>query len=127
MLHLLVLAIIVGIALCHYFKPRKGLPPRVGPGILTTMRKMTVTSDLTTLEFLHDLSLLLTGAGKGTTNGAVFRINLPLLTPFIVSSDYKLVRLVMEGSTKDKLPTSEKPSLVRAIDYTSSASILTYV
>lgn len=127
MLQLLLLAVVIGVASYHWFfkKPRKGLPPKVGPGIWATISKMTTISDLTQIHFVHDLSLLLTGAGKGTTNGAVFRLNMPQLHPFIVATDYKLIRRVLEGSSKDKIPEAEKPAMLRSFDYASTASLLT--
>jgi hypothetical protein len=88
---------------------------------------MTTISDLTAHKFLHDLSLLVMSAGKGTTNGAVFRINMPQMKPFIVTTDYKLVRRVLEGSSKDNISEAEKSPIGRALDYASTGSILTYV
>ena len=114
MLPLIILAVVVGFALYYrFFKSHPNLPPKVGPG------------DLRTLDFLHELSLIVTGKGKGTSTGAVFRINMPQMNPFIVSTDYKLVRKVFEGSSKEHILEAEKTPLVRAFDYTTTPSLLT--
>ena len=127
MLLLLILASVVGLALCYwYFKPiRKGLPPLVGPGMLDTVAKFGTLVDLTQLHFFSDLSADVRASGKGTSNGAVFRLRVPQLHEFIVSSDYKLIRKVLEGSSKDKLLEGEKLSMMHTFDYASIPSILT--
>ena len=126
MLPLIILAVVVGFALYYrFFKSHPNLPPKVGPGIFETVGKMTAISDLRTLDFLHELSLIVTGKGKGTSTGAVFRINMPQMNPFIVSTDYKLVRKVFEGSSKEHILEAEKTPLVRAFDYTTTPSLLT--
>jgi hypothetical protein len=68
-----------------------------------------------------------TDTGEGTSNGAVFRLNMPQMKPFIVSTDYKLVRMVIEGNSRQHLLEAEKSPVVRVFDYASTASLLTYV
>lgn len=127
MLHLIILAVVVAFALYQRFfkSSTQNLPPKVGPGIFATLAKMTSISDLAMLEFLHELSQLVTGEGNGTPTGAVFRINMPQMKPFIVSTDYKLVRKVLEGSSKEHIFAGEKSPFARAFDYCSTASLLT--
>ena len=109
------------------FKTPNGLPPLMGPGYITTVKKLTTIDDLTMLKFLHDLSTQVTsGTGEGkTSNGAVFRINMPQLNPYIITTDYKLARKFLEGSAKEKIPEGEKPSVIRAFDFTSTPSLFT--
>lgn len=123
------LAISGGLALLYhfFFKPRKGslpLPPRCGPGMLATVSKLSTITDLSSLEFIRNVSREVTGIGR-TTNGAVFRLNMPQIKPFIVTTDHKLARLVLEGNSREKIPEGEKTPFIRVFDYASTPSLLT--
>jgi hypothetical protein len=89
-----------------------------------TVSRLTTIHDLSSLHFIHNLSKDIHGIGK-TTNGTVFCLNMPQLFPFIVSTDYKLARLVLEGNSIEHISAGEKSPIVRAFDYTTSPSILT--
>ena len=121
----------ISLVYCLYkklFKSPKGLPPLMGPGIVDTVKKLSTITDLSSLEFFHDMSLKVTSDGGGkTSNGAIFRINMPQLNPYVITTDYKLARKVLEGNSKENIPEGEKTPTVRVFDYASTPSILTSV
>ena len=118
--------LLIGLLIIVFFKyvkqSRKGrLPPKIPTSLFTNISKLTaITTE--PIDFLHDIAKDCPEAK--TPYGELFRIAMPMPSDYIVSSDYKLVRLVMEGDTSIDLPEAEKTTIIRAFDYIDRPSIL---
>lgn len=127
MLALLIGAAFVGIFSIFFLtkstKTRKGrLPPKVGGNFLFNVNKLTATEGTSSLDYPHDLSAQC-DEGK-TPYGAAYRLSMPMPSMYIVCTDYKLSRLVMEGDASVNLPEAEKADITRKFDYVDRPSIL---
>jgi hypothetical protein len=125
-----ILALILGLAglfLVVFFtrpgrKLKGRLPPKIGGNFLYNVNKLTATEGISCLEFPHHLSAEC-AEGK-TPYGAVFRLSMPMPSEYIVSTDYKLSRLAVEGDSSIGLPEAEKSDITRKFDYVDRPSIL---
>lgn len=107
-------------------KPRKKLrgplPPKIGGNFLSNISKLTATEGTSCLDYPHHLS---TECGEGKTPyGAVYRLSMPMPSEYILTTDYKLSRLVVEGDSSIGLPEAEKSDITRKFDYVDRPSIL---
>ena len=109
-----------------FFKYPKGLPPLFGPGIIDNVKTLSRVNDLSAIEHLHKMSLqVISRGGEGkTSNGALFRISMPQMSPFIINTDYKLALKVLQGDSQENLPEADKSPILRAFDYSSTPSLL---
>jgi hypothetical protein len=98
------------------------LPPKIGENFLSNISKLTATQGASPLEYPHRLSAEC-HEGK-TPFGAVFRLSMPMPTEYIVTTDYKLSRMITEGDSSIDLPEAEKSDITRRFDYIDKPSIL---
>jgi hypothetical protein len=98
------------------------LPPKIGGNFLSNVNKLTATEGTSCLEFPHQLSAKCR-EGK-TPFGAVYRLSMPMPSEYIVTTDYKLSRLAVEGDSSIGLPEAEKSDITRKFDYVDRPSIL---
>lgn len=102
--------------------PKGRLPPKIGGNFLQNVNKLTATEGTSPLEYPHQLSANCV-EGK-TSYGCVYRLSMPMPSEYIVTTDYKLSRMVMEGDSSIDLPEAEKADITRKFDYVDRPSIL---
>jgi hypothetical protein len=92
------------------------LPPLMGPGKLENMRSLTSVDDLQVVTHLMNLRDTMKDEDLGSSpRGSTFRLN--VLSPYkhyIVTTDYRLGRLVLEGDAEKGIPESGKSTIARA-------------
>jgi hypothetical protein len=103
-------------------KKKGRLPPKIGGSFLSNISKLTATQGTSPLEYPHRLSAEC-HQGK-TAYGAVYRLSMPMPSEYIVTTDYKLSRMIMEGDSSIGLPEAEKSDITRRFDYVDKPSIL---
>ena len=118
-------AVILGaalVAVAFYFFTREShaaarlpLPPLCGPNLFANVAALTNIDGIQAVQHVYDISNSIIDFGKSSC-GTVFRISMLGFTDFVVITDYKLARIVMEGNKDMGVPESEKTAIGRAFD-----------
>lgn len=93
------------------------LPPLLGfTSWIQNAKVLTSRNSFAAFEYLQNLSISIQGLGK-TKYGSVFRIVLtPIAKYYIIISDYKLARIVLEGDNSRNIPAGNKTALSKSFD-----------
>jgi uncharacterized protein YerC len=94
------------------------LPPLRGKTWRENARTITTIKDAAGLHFLNDICKKMEAevlCGK-EGSGVVFRLAMPQSAPFIICTDYKVARMILEGDSAHEIEESEKTALVRQFD-----------
>ena len=101
---------------------KKGqLPPLRGKSWRENAQTLTKVKGAAGVFFLKELSRLLELECKDCDgihkdSGVVFRISMPQSSPFIICTDYKVARLILEGDNNKGINESDKSPVFRQFD-----------
>lgn len=119
----IIIIILINYCYIYLMKEKKSsLPPLItSSSFLTNISKLTSTTT-EPITFLHEVAN--TYSDSITPYGRLYRLSMPMFCHYIVTSDYKLARLVMEGDSSIGINEAEKTDIVRKFDYINKPSIL---
>lgn len=114
------LALLIIIRKLSQLEPVGNLPPLAPKPWRENARNLAAIEGATSIWYLKDLSesfhCKLKSEGKIAESGVLFRIAMPQRAPFIVCTDYKVARVILEGDSDGNVKESEKIPLVRQFD-----------
>ena len=91
------------------------LPPLINASKFKNLELYSCIDGITAAKTDLDRSRELDGVGR-TSRGVLYRINMLVAPLYMVCTDYKLVRIVLEGDNSKQIPESEKTSMGRGFD-----------
>lgn len=97
---------------------RLPLPPYSSASMVENIKSTSIQKTLYQVErnvqFFKDIK---TGSFGSSAVGATYQTRVPLLSPLIITSDYLLAKLFLNGDSKLGITDGEKPSILRSMNF----------
>ena len=116
-----VVAVVTAVIAVFLSRKRKNLPPLIGPSWRENLQQFSTLANGTIAKYPHELAKMLEAqcpesCNESTGCGVIFRMSMPQLTEFIMCSDYKIVREIMEGDESKGILEAEKSPMLKVFD-----------
>ena len=99
----------------------KNRPPLVGPSWRENLKAFSTIDDGLASRYPLQFGRMLEAQrqnndGTCAGTGAIFRLNMPQMADFVICSDFKIAKVILEGDESQGIAEIEKSSMLRQFD-----------